>query len=167
MKKNILFILFLLFISFTSFAQEVNEPKPAYLKNPTLPVINILNKDSVLFTNEDIPKGNKVAIIYFSPDCSHCQYEAKEIVKNMDSFKNVFFVWINYHHSLKEINEFSVKYNLSKYSNVIVGKETSYKIAVFYQIEFTPYMAIYNSRGIFKKEFRTGAKPEELIEALK
>jgi len=169
MKKNIFFILFLIAIPFTSFEQANGEPVAAYKKNPAIPEFKIVETrdTTATFIRDSLPKHKQVVIIYFSPDCSHCQYEATEIVKNMDKLKHVFFVWINYHQSLKALSEFSEKYKLNQFSNVVVGKETSYKTAVFYQIEFTPFIAIYNSKGIFKKEFRTGAKPEELIEALK
>jgi hypothetical protein len=118
--------------------------------------------DSSIFTNSGLPKKIPAAIIYFSTECSHCQYEAEEIGKKMDSLSNAFFVWIDYHHSLKEINDFAIKYDLANHTNIKLGKEVDYKTVPYYKIQFTPYMAIYNKEGIFVKEFREGATVTEL-----
>ena len=167
MRRNVFLLIVLFILPFVAYEQTEKEPTPPYLKNPVIPSFNVYTSpDSTLFTKEDLPKGKPVVIIYFSPDCGHCQYEAKEIVKNMKSLSNAFFLWVGFR-SLAEINEFAKKFELDKFNNVKLSRDPKYFIPSFFKVEFTPFIAIYNTKGVFKKEFRTGVKTEELIEIIK
>lgn len=164
--KKIFFLLFLFSYTLASAQQAKDSSMPVYLKDPTIPAFTIVTTDSTTFTKSDLPKNKTVIVIYFSPDCSHCQYEAKQIVQYMDSLKDVYFVWTSYH-PMAEIKDFFVKYGLDKFKNIIVGRDTKYFIPAYYKVESTPFIAVYNRKGIFTKEFREGAKAEELIQAVK
>ena len=167
MRINMLFLLLLAFIPFVAYEQTEKESQAPYLKNPTIPSFHVYTiPDSTLFTKEDLPKGLPVVIIYFAPDCGHCQYEAKEIVHNMSKLENAFFLWVAFR-PMNEISEFCKKYGLEKFGNIKLARDPKYFIPSFFKVEFTPFIAVYDSQGNFKKEFRMGAKPEELIEAIK
>jgi hypothetical protein len=66
---------------------------------------------------------------------------------------------------MNEIKQFYTQYGLDKFPNIKVGRDLKYFIPAYYKVAFTPFMAIYNSQGLFSKEFREGARAEELIEA--
>ncbi len=167
MKRVFILLLILTAVPFIAYEQTQIAPQPAYLKDPTIPSFKVFTcPDSVLFTKEDLPKGVPVVIIYFAPDCGHCQYEAKEIVHNMGKLENAFFLWVAFR-PMNEITEFGKKYELEKYGNIKLSRDPKYFIPSFFKVEFTPFIAVYDSHGAFKKEFRMGAKPEELIEAIK
>lgn len=140
-----------------------------YLRNLQLPPFKLIQSvnqtDTVWFTNNNLQKNKATVIIYFSPDCGHCQFEAKELVKAKDSLANVNFVWVSYH-PIEDIKAFEQKYHLAELSNCIVGRDPKYFIPAFFRVEFTPFMAVYNTKGIFVKEFREGAKASELIQAI-
>ncbi|MFX6759586.1 hypothetical protein ABTH30_22080, partial [Acinetobacter baumannii] len=65
-------------------AQQPKDTSAPYLRNQNIPPIKIITAingtDTTWFTNDNLPKDKTIAIIYFSPECSHCQYEAKELV---------------------------------------------------------------------------------------
>jgi thiol-disulfide isomerase/thioredoxin len=143
-------------------AQSNPEDTAPYKKDHRLPAFTILQPDSTWFTKEQLPKYDYTVIVYFAPDCSHCQYEATEIVKNMDSLKNAFFVFVAYK-SLEEIQAFSVKYGLNKFSNIRYGRDSKYYIPSFYQVKFTPFVAVYDRKGMFVKEYEKGVEARELI----
>jgi len=164
MKLFLSSILLLMLFPSASKEQSIKDTSLAYIKNPTIPSFKIIQTDSTWFTNENLPKNKPVVIIYFSPDCSHCQYEVKELNKKMDSLSNTFFVWVSYH-PMEDIKAFYIKYGLNKFSNVAVGRDPKYFIPAFYKVEFTPFIAVYNSQGKFVKEFREGASPQELMQA--
>jgi len=167
MKRVFILLLILTVVPFVAFEQTQITPQPAYLKDPTIPSFKVYTcPDSVLFTKGDLPKGVPVVIIYFAPDCGHCQYEAKEIVHNMSKLENAFFLWVAFR-PMNEIHEFGKKYDLEKFGNIKLARDPKYFIPSFFKVEFTPFIAVYDSQGAFKKEFRMGAKPEELIEAIK
>jgi len=63
-------------------AQSSFDTIPPYKKDKRLPAFQIQLVDSTLFSKAQLPKNkNYTVIVYFSPDCGHCQHEAKELVK--------------------------------------------------------------------------------------
>ena len=117
-------------ISFSLFAQDTTKPikpvkkvnnpskntevvvvdSPAYKLNPHLPTFSLLLTDSTTqYTNLNIEKGKPTVIVYFSPDCSHCQADAKNIAEKLDSLNDINFIWCS-SHELTKIKEFAIKY---------------------------------------------------------
>ena len=166
MKKNYLLILVTLFFSVAIFAQNTeNDSLPIYKKFPSIPAFSLIRPDSAVYTTDSIPKNKATVIIYFSPDCSHCQYEAKQIVKGQAELQNATFIWVSFH-PLPEINAFKSQYGMDSFSNMVFGRDPKYFLPAFYKVAFTPYMAVYNARGQFVKEFREGAEIKELKELI-
>jgi len=150
--KNIYILFFLLISAVSISAQTTAENIPAYKKDLHIPDFNILQPDSTWFTKDQLPKYEYTAIIYFAPDCGHCQYTVKELVKNMDSLKNVFFVFVAYK-PLAEIREFYIHYGLDKFPNVRIGRDPKYFVPAFFRVTATPFVALYNREGLFSKVF--------------
>jgi len=144
---------------------SVSEDLPVYKKFPTIPAFSLIRPDSAVYTTDSIPKNKATVIIYFSPDCSHCQYEAKQIVKGQAELQNATFIWVSFH-PLPEINAFKSQYGMDSFSNMVFGRDPKYFLPAFYKVAFTPYMAVYNARGQFVKEFREGAEIKELKELI-
>jgi thiol-disulfide isomerase/thioredoxin len=119
--------------------------------------------DSTWFANENLPNNRPIVIIYFSPECSHCIHEINEIKKNIDSLSNAFFVMASYH-NLDSIKVFATKYSTSNYKNMVVGRDTKYFLPVYYDIKFTPFIAVYDTQKNFVKAYDQGANMHELIE---
>ncbi len=142
-----------LLISATLSAQATRDPDAPYKKDPKLPAFKILQTDSSWFTKEQVPRQyDYTAVIYFAPDCGHCQYTVGELVKHMDSLKNVFFVMAAYK-SLAEIRQFYNHYNLAVYPNIRMGRDPEYAIPSFYRVESTPFVAVYDKKGILIKVY--------------
>ncbi|MDE1191402.1 MAG: redoxin domain-containing protein [Arachidicoccus sp.] len=139
---------------------------PPYQKDSTLPKFLLLNEDSTWFNTAQLPKKTPVVIIFFNPDCSHCQHEAEELVKEIDKIKNIFFLWTTYAPTFEEIKQFADQYGLSKYKNMHFYKDPNYTIPSFYRLEMTPFMAGYDKKGMLIKTWTAGAKPDDLKEAL-
>jgi peroxiredoxin len=134
-----------------------------YLKTRAIPDFKILLTDKTLYSKNDLPKRTAVVVIYFSPDCGHCQIQVKDIMDSMQYFKKVFFVLAaSTTKKIADIKEFSKTYNLADAKNVRVGKEFTYMLPTFYAIQFTPFVAVYDKDGNFLKAFPQGAKIEEL-----
>jgi len=190
MKNNILLFVLVMALPFVSYEQAHIDTIPAYLKNTAIPSFQILTdtvlkkgvlkdvagndsagmvKDSTWFTNADLPKNRPVVIVYFSPECSHCQHEAEELEKSMDSagygLHKAFYVWVSFH-PLKDLKKFGSQYHLDKFKNICIGRDLKYYIPSYFKVEFTPYIGVYNKNGRFVKEFRQGATPAELAAAL-
>ncbi len=153
----------LLSITFCSTkAQVMYDTLPPYKKTNIIPAFKILQTDSTWFTKSELPKNRPIVIIYFSPDCGHCQLTAKELVKDMDKLKNIFFIMISYH-TPDEIKKFAKDYKLNHFTNVKFGRDPAYFIPAFYRVKFTPFMAAYNKKGKLLQAWDQGTDPETLI----
>lgn len=162
MLKKITFLLLFSFGCMAVNAQMQIDTVPPYKKDNRLPAFKIMQIDNTWLTKEQLPKSDFTVIIYFSPDCGHCQHEVKEIVKNIDKFKKVNFVWASYR-SIPEIKEFYNTYGLNKYPNMFMGRDPDYKLPSFYRVKFTPFVAVYDKKGRFIKAFEQGAEMHELL----
>lgn len=165
MKRFIIFVL--IAIPFLGYNQSSgNDTLAPYIKTKTIPNFSILdchsNTDSIWIDNNTLPKDKPIVFIYFSPECSHCEFETEEIKKHMDSLKNATFVFVSYH-PIEKIKAFYDKYNLSKYPNIIMGRDPKYYIPSFFRVEFTPFVAVYTPQGNFVKAYKQGADITELI----
>jgi AhpC/TSA family len=161
--KKIFFLLIITIAAFSTKAQSPIDTIPAYQKNKAIPEFRLLLTDSSWLSKKDLPQYDYTAIIYFSPECNHCQYEATEIVKKIDSLKNVLFIWASYR-DFEDIKKFNYKYKLNQYPNMKVGRDPKYLIPSFYQVKFTPFVALYNNQKEFVKAWEMGVEMPELIE---
>lgn len=167
MKKLIL-ILMLMIGSAALFAQDSADADtiPAYKKTMKLPQFSVLQTDSTWLTAQQLPQKKPVVIVYFSPDCGHCQMTAKEWVKDMDKLKNVEIIWTSYH-TPQQIKDFADTYGLSHYNNIIFARDVNYFFVPFYKIPSTPFMAVYDKKGNFLKAYEGGTTPDTIAELIK
>lgn len=161
--KRILSFIFIL-LPTIAFLQPSKDKDAPYFKNNGYPDIKLLLTDSAtIFTKADLPIDKTVVLVFFSPDCEHCQHTVKEMIPKMDSLSNLVMVWNGPSYlPLDQVKEFYKHYHLENYSNIIMGKEMSYFMPLHYRIEITPYAAVYKN-GIFFTEFRKGIELEDLI----
>lgn len=140
---------------------------PPYQKDSTVPAFHILQADSSWFEKPDLAPNHPLVIVYFNPDCGHCQHTAQQFAKKMDQFRDVTFVWATYLSPLDSLTKFAVDYKLNNYPNVHFGKDLKYFIPSFYRVEYTPFMALYDKKGKLSGAWPTGVSPDELLVKLK
>ncbi len=169
MKKLILVIIATLFLGGLTqlIAQENTPTRPdaPYLTNKNIPAFSLLLADGKNFTQNDIPSSKYTIIIYFSPDCGHCQHEATEMVKNIDSLKHAYIVWAG-SRSIPELKAFSEKYGLNACPNMVYGQDQHYSIPSYYQVKYTPFVAIYDNHKQFVKAYEMGVEIPELLKLI-
>ena len=143
-------------------------------KETKLPIPNyrIIKADSTVTTQAALNMNKPVMIIYFAPDCSHCEHLMEELRPKMDALKKMQVVMITFTQTqypyLKMLKSFNNKFNLSKYRNFTVGTEyPDYKVQRYYAISTTPYIVVYNAAGTVIKSFTTVPKVEDLLAAIK
>jgi len=162
MKTLFLFAALLMFAATSSFAQNTYDTTAPYKKTKALPQFKILQGDSTWYTNSDLPKNKPVVLIYFSPECGHCQLTAKDLESKMDKLQDVLFLMISYH-TPQQIQQFAKDYKLDHYKNVRLGRDPNYAIPSFYRVKFTPFMAVYDKNGKFVKAWEQGTDADTLI----
>ncbi|MDB5024080.1 MAG: redoxin protein [Mucilaginibacter sp.] len=135
-----------------------------------IPPFKILKSDSTYFTPANLKKNKPVMIIYFSPDCSHCQHLVYEMKPKMKQFGDTQIVMVTFTEftMLKMIKNFTRDFGLARYPNITVGTEGhTYVVQQYYQVKTTPYIAIYDHKGKLVQAFDKVPSMEELIIAVK
>ena len=106
-------------------------------------------------------------VVYFSPDCSHCQhlmYEMKEQMKSFSKIQVVMISAVDY----RMIKGFYRDFGISEYPNFTVGTEGyTYQVLKYYNVKMTPYIAIYNHKHKLLKAYDKVPKIKELAGMVK
>lgn len=118
-----------------------------------LPPFRIIQANGKVFKAEDLPIGKPIIIIYFSPDCDHCNMLMKDFFKREASFRNASIAMVTYL-PVDDVRKFNQKYNLSKYPNMYVGTEGStFFLKNYYALTQMPFIALYAKNGDFVKSY--------------
>lgn len=172
--RRLLLIVVCLFSVAGVFAQDVKDTAKAatdtlrpFQKSPKLPAFNIRMMDSVtIFNTYNIPKGKKTLIVFFSPDCKHCQRQVKELTKGMDSISDIQLYMITPVHSMTELREFYAKYHLGDYENIkLVGRDYEFFFGGFYGTRVVPDMVLYDEQKKLIKLFEGNNTVTEIYNA--
>lgn len=115
------------------------------------------------WVGKQTPNNNTPTIIlFFNPDCDHCQYEAKAILEHQSDFATTHFWWVATVDALA-INDFSKKYNLVSLSNHYFAKLPAEKVVETFGSVSVPHIFIYDKTAVLQKEFRGETKIEALL----
>ena len=131
-----------------------------------LPPFQMLQANNKIFRAQNLPIGKPIIIIYFSPECHHCEILTKELVKKISSFKNVSIAMVTYY-PVENVNQFINKFSLSKFNNVYIGTEgNSFFLRGYYKILEMPFVALYTKNGDFIKSYSKNINLNNIINSL-
>jgi thioredoxin-related protein len=135
---------------------------PPYQRFPNVPSFRLLLGDSATYyTKESLPKRKPLLLMLFSPECSHCQHSAEEMVQNRQALKKIQIVLATLH-PISQMNAFAETYGLKDLPNVVIGKDVHYLLPSFYGIHSLPNMAFYRNNGTLIRSIE-GALPIEKV----
>lgn len=155
--KILMLIAFLLPLFFKANAQAADQ----------LPAFKMLMTNGKFFSADELQKNKPVVLIYFAPDCEHCQVLMNDFFKKIDAFKNVQVVLITFK-PVEEVAAFEKLYQTSQYENIKVGTEgTTFYLRKFYKLQNTPFTALYNKQGKLVYSYRKETYVNDLIQRVK
>ncbi len=159
--RPILLIVCVLFGTACFGQQEYDTPK-------NIPPFNMMLSDGATYYNaSNVEKGKPLMIIYFDPECEHCQHFTKQVVKNIAKFSNVQIVMICDAPGMPPLKKFVDDFGLIKYKNIKVGTEGMYHATMsFYHVDVTPFTALYNKNGDLITSYRTIPEIQTLVTQL-
>lgn len=137
-----------------------------YAQAGKLPPFQIVQANGKIFKAQELPIGLPIVIIYFSPECDHCEKLTKELLKEETIFKKASVAMIS-HLPVDRISKFVQQYGLNKYSNVYVGTEgSSFFVRNYYNIEHMPFIALHDKNGNVVKLYRKEGALTDLVNQL-
>jgi peroxiredoxin len=170
MKKKIIITAFaLLIIALFSYAiikikHTVETNQTAKINRQRLPNFVFYNVDSVLTDYRIVEKNISACIFYFNADCEHCQYEAREISKNIKLFKSAQIVMVSTN-TLAQIKQFGKQYQLN-YPNITLLQDPKHEFSKWFGKSSIPSVYIYNSNHQLVREYQGETKIEAIVKYL-
>jgi len=113
-----------------------------------------------------IRNGIPVLVIFFSPDCDHCQYMTKKIVEHHDEFKEVQLIMIA-PATKAGIQQFANEYDLNKLKDVNLGMDTNFKFFKIFGSTMTPSFFVYNRQHVLVKSIQGETKLSNILSLIK
>lgn len=163
--KKIFLLPALLFFGFSLFAQE-DSTAPVYQRFPTIPQFTVYKApDSTAFSRDDLQKRKPVVFMVFSPDCEHCQHETELLLADIKKFKGAQIVMVTYL-PYDEMMAFYKHYDLAKYSEITVARDTKFFFPVFFKVRNLPSIYVYDKKGNFRKNFEGSINPDLIVDEL-
>ncbi len=132
-----------------------------------IPPFKMMLSNNKIFTAAQLPKGKPTVLIYFDPECEHCQKLMGELFKKINEFKKVQIVMITYK-PISEVIPFEKLHNTKKYNNIIVGTEgLAFYVRNYYGIMTMPFTAVYDKKGNLNHSYVKETPLDDLINRLK
>jgi peroxiredoxin len=139
-------IAYLLF--FEKVPVKSNDNTATELTANELPLLNVIKTDGSTISLRDVEE--KTVLIYFNPDCDHCQREATQISNRKSIFNDytVYFISID---SMHRIEQFAKEYNLVE-NNFVFAQADNYEVyEAVGALQSVPAIFIYNKRRLIKR----------------
>lgn len=105
-----------------------------------------------------------VVLIYFEPDCDHCQRQASEISRHAMEFGNVCVLWLS-KDSLATLRSFAHQYSLLRPPMMQVA-QIKPEVAIALQFFSTPDIRIYNADHQLVQRYKGETRAAAIINKL-
>jgi thioredoxin-related protein len=163
MKRWLIVILGLFSMYPVQAQTPANVPDPPYLKNPGIPPFRLLEVDSVHYvTNSDLKKNHKVLIMFFSPECDHCKHQMRDILADINKFKDIEILMATFQ-PFEEMKNFYNYYRIQDHSNILMGRDEKYMFPPYFRMQSLPFLALYDKKGQFIKRFEGNQKADSIL----
>jgi hypothetical protein len=159
--KFLLSFLTLIAVNLTTVGQT--DTTPPYKRITGWPplVLTQLNKQQL--TSKDL-KNQATIIMYFSPECDHCKHQTTEMINRIKDLSKYQIILATYQPE-EQMAGFQTYYQLQKYPNIRMGRDTKFLLPPFYKIKNLPYLALYNKKGELIKTFDGNVKVDTLLKS--
>ena len=132
-----------------------------------MPSFKMILYDGSHFSSETLKKNTPVVLIYFAPDCGHCQVLMKEFFKKVKDFEKSEVVMVTFK-PLPEVAQFVKDNRIGQYKNIFVGREDPvFFFRYFYDLVNTPFTALFDKKGKLVESYKVETPLPELISKLK
>ena len=116
------------------------------LEGRQIPAVDLLMVDSTTHLNTaNIPSGQPLIVIGFSPWCVHCQAMTRDIIKNIDQFKNLRIYYITTY-PFEQMKTFYVYFKLARFHNIYMGRDVNDKFLNYFKAPGVPYTMIFDPK---------------------
>jgi thiol-disulfide isomerase/thioredoxin len=142
--------------------------KPATVKTGMegrlLPSFNLLLVDSVTKLNTaEIPEGRPFIVIDFSPWCTHCQAETRNIIAHMQQLKNTRIYYVTTF-PYDQMAAFYRYFKLKQYPNITMGRDTANILFPYFKGTGVPYTLVFDPKKRLRQVINGEANIDKLTQ---
>jgi peroxiredoxin len=161
----LLYVAGALFLCYLNINTILKASKSKAEQTATIPVFALKNSKGESFSNQNLQPNTPSVFIAFSPDCEHCQYEAKSINERQKDLQNINIVlFTSANDSLTKV--FSQTYGLDTLKNIHVISDKNNEIRKLFSVKTIPTVFIYNKEGQLVKQYKGETKIDAIIRAI-
>lgn len=132
----------------------------------TLPEFSFYSLEDILYTRNSLKEGVPIVILYFHPNCEHCQYEATQLVNHKEDFKAAQLIMISIA-PVNEIKTFFTTYQLNQLPNLTILSDKEVQFEHYFGSAILPTVLIYSKDWQLKNKYKGEIKIEAIINCLK
>jgi hypothetical protein len=159
---GVLFLIASVFISVTIFKQKEKEREKSIAQKLPNYQFYALNGGKS-YANENA--GFSTCIIYFDPDCDHCEFETKEILSHIASFPNTRFVMVTTN-TKDKILGFIQRFKLNNYPQFVILQDKDYVFYKWFGHAEVPSIFVYDKNDILKRKFMGETRFEAILKSI-
>ena len=143
--------------------EKKKQPEQAMPPVNELPAMLLTQKDGSIVDAKNLE--GKIVLIFFHPDCDHCQREAKEIEEHKDDFigYKIYFISSD---PMPQLVKFEEDYHLGNLPNVTFATTRVEFIMGNYGPIAAPSLFIYSAERRLVKKFIGETKIDQITAAL-
>lgn len=105
-------------------------------------------------------------VIYFHPECEHCQYEASEIGKQPEKFGKANMILITPDDSIKRVEDFALKYRLWEVDNLVILVDRENQFKNQFGASVIPSVFIYGADKKLLKMYKGEVQMKAIIQII-
>lgn len=133
----------------------------------TIPPFRMQLTNGQIFTPQNLSKEKPAVIIYFAPDCEHCQALIHSLLQRIEDFKKAQIIMVSFE-PLNMVINFERGYHLSQYPNIKCGTEIpTFYFRNLFNLSKTPFTALYNKKGKLIISYQNETPLNDLVTHLK
>lgn len=111
--------------------------------------------------------GNHASLVmYFSPDCDHCQNEAKTLRKHLPDFGQIEIIMLSMQDAT-ETRAFAREYHLDSLPNVHFYLDKAHQFPLLFGTRGFPIILLYSDTHHLVRLFKGETRPDRLTAALR
>lgn len=110
-------------------------------------------------------RSGKTVVLYFSPDCEHCQALGADIGKQLDRLADIDFVFVTRFDEADAIL-FAQKNQLWEKPNVFFGADVDAAFYGYFGEMFIPSAYIFDAKGYFLQSVHQNAMVSDILNVL-
>jgi thioredoxin-related protein len=159
MKKTVLTLIMFCLVS-VAFAQI--DSTQQYFKSPYIPAFNIRTvPDSSSFTNNMLQKNKPTILMFFDPDCDHCQEATKNFTARINRFKDVQILMVTIY-DFNRIKKFHQDFKIADFPNIVLTRDAAFDLPRFYGVHSIPDVYVYDKKGKLMRHYKKDIPVEEI-----